>query len=84
MKLTTSRGNEYTVNWIDGPTITGGMVILQMDDARPLSEIAAEFEGLEWLKRESESQGNKKFIGCSVLKQIIRMADGMVQIALSE
>ena len=84
MKLTTSKGNEYTVNWIDGPTITGGMVILQMDDERPLSEIAAEFENLEWLKRESESQGNKEFNGCSVLKHIVRMADGMVQIALSE
>lgn len=84
MKVTTSKGNEYTVEFIDGPTITSGHVMLQMHDARSLPEIAAEFDGLEWLKRESENQGNKEFIGYTVLKRIARVADGVVLIALGK
>lgn len=82
MKLTTSKGNEYTVDWIDGPTITSGAVMLQMQDVRSLAEIAGEFDGLEWLKRESENQGNKEFCGYNVLQHISRMNNGKVQIAL--
>lgn len=83
MKLTTSKGNEYTVDWIDGPTIIEGTVNLQMDDPRGLGVIAAEFDGLEWLKREDEQQGSKEFKGFNVLKRICRM-DNKVQIALSK
>lgn len=84
MKLTTSKGNEYTVDWIDGPTIIEGCVILQMQDKRPLTDIAIEFDGLEWLKRESENQGNKEFNGFDTLKRICRMTGGKVQIALDK
>lgn len=84
MKLTTSKGNEYTVDWIDGPTIIEGCVILQMQDERPLADIAIEFDGLKWLKREDEHQGNKEFNGFGVLKRVSRMTGGKVQIALGK
>ncbi|MBR5874486.1 MAG: hypothetical protein IKY90_07140 [Oscillospiraceae bacterium] len=84
MKLTTSKGNEYTVDWIDGTTIISGEVILQMNDPRGLGVIASEFDGLEWLKREDEDQGNKEFVGFNVLKNISRMNNNKVQIALSK
>ena len=82
MKLITSKGNEYKVDWIDGATIISNEVILQMNDARSLSVIAGEFEGLEWLRRESELQGNKEFNGFSKLNRIYRLSNGKVQIAL--
>ena len=82
MKLITSKGNEYTVDWIDGATITSNAVILQMDDARSLSVIAGEFEGLEWMRRESELQGNKEYHGFTAINRIYRMNNGKVQIAL--
>lgn len=84
MKLTTSKGNEYQVDWIDGPTFTTGEVLLQMMDDRRLPEIAAEFDGLEWLKRESENQGNKSWEGYSVLQMITKLDDGNVRIVLSK
>ena len=61
MLLKTSNGNTYTVDWID--TINTGTLYMQMMDERALSVIASEFEGLEWLMRESENQGNKLFEG---------------------
>ncbi len=84
MKLTTSKGNEYTVDWIDGPTITTGAVNLKMQDGRRLPAIAEEFDGLEWLKRESESQGNKEFAGYTVLQGISRVSNGAVLIAIAK
>lgn len=84
MKLTTSKGNEYNVDWIDGATIIDNNVILQMHDQRSLGVIACEFDGLEWLKREDEHQGNKEFHGFSVLNRIARLNGGTVQIALGK
>ena len=84
MKLTTSKGNEYKVDWIDGATVISNEVILQMNDARSLSVIADEFEGLVWMKRESELQGDKEFNGFNKLNRIFRLANGKVQIALSK
>lgn len=83
MRLTTSKGNEYTVDWIDESVISNE-VLLQMDDARSLSVIAGEFDGLEWLKRECNIQGNKEFNGFSKLVRIFRLSNGKVQIALSK
>ncbi len=84
MKLTTSKGNEYDVSWIECSTIANGNVILQMNDPRGLGVIAAEFDGLDWLKREDEHQGNKEFNGFNVLKGIYRLPIGNVQISLSK
>lgn len=70
MTLTTSRKKTYKIDWIDGPTITNGMVILQMPDARRLPQIAEEFDGLDWMRRESDTQGDKLFEGYSRLSAI--------------
>jgi hypothetical protein len=83
MKLTTSKGLTYDVEWIDGPTMISGTVILHMRDDRRIPEIAAEFDSLEWLKRESETQGNKEWTGYSAIQRISQ-TDGFVQIALAK
>lgn len=76
MLLKTSNGNTYTVDWID--TINTGTLYMQMMDERALSVIASEFEGLEWLMRESENQGNKLFEGYSNLTMVKRVEPGIV------
>lgn len=76
MLLKTSKGYEYTVDWID--TINTGTLYMQMMDERKLSVIAAEFEGLEWLKRESDNQGDKLFEGFSNLTMAKQVEPGIV------
>lgn len=76
MLLKTSKGNTYTVDWID--TVSTGRLHMQMVDERALSVIASEFEGLEWLMRESENQGNKLFEGYSNLTMVKRVEPGIV------
>lgn len=82
MKLITSKGNEYDVDWIDSATILDGNVILQMRDPRSLAVIAMEFDGLEWLKREDDHQGNKTFSGFNALIGIVLVSANKVQITL--
>lgn len=84
MKLKTSMGNEYTVDFADVAILNGGNLMIQMQENRRLPEIAQEFDGLEWLKRESENQGNKEFSGYSVLNRISRKEDGSVLIGIGK
>lgn len=76
MLLKTSKGNTYTVDWID--TVSTGALYLQMPEERALSVIAAEFEGLAWLKREDANQGDKLFEGYCVLTMAKRPEPGIV------
>lgn len=76
MQLKTSNGYTYDVDWID--TTIAGILYMQMHDQRPLSVIAEEFEGLEWLKREDENQGDKLFEGYCVLTMVKRVAPDVV------
>lgn len=76
MLLKTSKGKTYTVDWID--TINTGTLYMQMRDESALSVIAEEFEGLEWLMRESENQGNKLFEGYSNLTMVKQVEPGIV------
>lgn len=80
MLLKTSNGNTYNIDWID--TVSTGYLFMQMTDERALSVIAAEFEGLEWLMRESENQGDKRFDGYTRLYMIQRAAPGVVLLKL--
>lgn len=76
MKLTTSNGYEYKIDWID--TVSTGDLFMQMQDDRALSVIASEFEGLEWLRREDANQGDKLFEGYSVLTMVKQAEPGIV------
>lgn len=76
MLLKTSNGNTYNIDWID--TVSTGSLFMQMMDERALSVVAAEFEGLEWLKREDENQGDKLFEGYSNLTMVKQVEPGIV------
>lgn len=83
MLLKTSNGKTYTVDWVDTIATTGN-IFLQLPDPRPLPAIAAEFDGLSWLRREDENQGNKDFPGYNVLLGIQRVAPGICIISIGK
>lgn len=81
MKVVTSMGYEYVVEWIDTPITDKNRLLLHMKGERPLSEIVAEFDGLEWLERYDEAEGNKRFEGFTRLS-MARIDNGNVTIAM--
>jgi hypothetical protein len=85
MKLKTSKGKTYEVDWVDVASLTSGHLFAQLRDERPLFEIAEEFDGLEWLERKSETQGDKRFEGFNRLISISRNAvHNAVQLTFSK
>lgn len=76
MLLKTSKGYTYDIDWIDA--VHTGELFMQLKNEQRLPEIAAEFDGLEWLKREDENQGDKLFEGYSALTMIKRTEPGLV------
>ena len=75
MKIVTSMGYEYAVDWIDTPVQNENRLLFQMQTDSPLSEIVAEFDGLEWIERHDEEQGDKHFEGYSRLA-MVQIANG--------
>ena len=84
MTLQTSRNKTYNVIYVDGPTRLAGTMMLRMADPRPILEVGAEFDGLEWLKRESDTQGNKEWTGYTELVSIRRVSDTDVLVELAK
>lgn len=84
MKLITSRNKTYNVIFVDGPTRLGGTVMLRMEDDRPILEIGAEFDGLEYFARVDVNQGDKKWTGYTQLVAIRRMTESDVLIELAK
>lgn len=83
MTIKTSKGHTCQVEWIDGPTITtGGVVLSLIGDSRRLPEIAAEFDGLTEIQRYSDTQGDKTFTGFTRLWSVSAYGDGAVMIEL--
>ena len=84
MKLITSKGHEYNVDFVD-TTSSPDNVVLRLPDTRSLPVIAEEFEGLEWLRRESQYQGNKEYTGYNELVGISRnQTSGAVLLVLAK
>lgn len=82
MKLTTSNGHAYDVHW--AAVASTKILFIQMDDERPLSAIAQEFEGLEWLRREDEFGGTMLYEGFSELESVKRVEPGVVLLSLKK
>lgn len=85
MTIRTSKGHTHQVDWIDGPTITTGSVVLSLiGDARRLPDIAADFDGLTEIQRYSDTEGDKTFTGFTRLWSIAHYQDGAVLIELQK
>lgn len=87
MKITTSKGKAFDIEFICSPLSTPEHVIIETNDTRPLSEIAADFEGLESIKKEDDTRGSsvyEMYEGFSRLVEIHRYADGSVRLTLEK
>lgn len=82
MILETSREKTYTAVWAD--VASSGVMYAQIVDSRPLAEIAAEMDGLEWLMRKDENQGDKRFEGYNHLTEVTRITAEVVKIAIKK
>lgn len=87
MKITTSKGKAFDIGFICSPLSTPEHVIIETSDTRPLSEIAADFEGLESIKKEDDTRGSsvyEMYEGFSRLVELRRYADGSVRLTLEK
>ena len=84
MQLTTSKGKTYEARFAGGPTFISGAVMGEIQDGRPLHEIAAELEGLEWLESHPASSPEKRWEGYTVLQSISRPRENAVQFSLTK
>lgn len=72
MQITTSAGKQIDVLWCWGPLRDADEVMLCLMDDRPISEIAADFDGLEQIVRTDEIEKEMTFTGYSRLRMISR------------
>ncbi len=49
MRVTSDRGHEWAVDYLLSPVGATDLVAISLEDERPLSEIAAEFDGVQVL-----------------------------------
>ena len=84
MKIITNRNKEYSAIYIDGPTRIGGALMMRVEDSRPIIQVGTEFDGLEWIRRESTEQGNKEWSGYTRLISIREVDAGVVLIELAK
>ena len=87
MKITTSKGKTLEINWMWGPLRVSGEVMLELNDGRNLSEIAADLEDCETIKKIDDQAAGKSelYEGYTVLRSINRNKEtGAVQAALAK
>ena len=84
MTVKTDRGETFDVNYAWGPVRSTGELMIELTaDARPLSQIAADFEGVQAFEREDENEGNMTFEGYTELVSVVRdRTRGAVLLAL--
>lgn len=70
--ITTSKGNEYEVQYAYAPLMDGSCGIA-LDDTRRLSEVAGEFDGLKSIHLVDTDVGESTFDGYTELTQITRV-----------
>lgn len=77
MKIETSKGKNFNIEFICSPLRDGSKAIIEMEDARPLAEIAADFDGLESIKKKTRDAVRafmkcmKAFLGSSRYSAIL-------------
>lgn len=83
MQIETSKNKTYAVNWCWAPVGENDDLMLELkSDTRPLYQIAEEFEGLSYISRTSETEGDAWYEGYSSVRSISRRPKGAVQMTL--
>lgn len=81
MLAKTSRKRTYTVEWMDSPVQSQNKLYIHMEAAMTLAEAAEAFDGLTWIERIDENEGNKLFYGYSRLA-MARIGNGKLTLML--
>ena len=87
MTITTSKGKVFPVVFIGVLLRDGHRLVIDLPDSRPLSEVAADFEGLETVtKTNTKTPGVKEiYEGFTNLVEVHRnMAAGTVRVTLEK
>lgn len=88
MTITTSNGKTAEIELICFSSRDGRKLLIELEDERPLSEIAADFEGLESIKAENErARGSayEVYKGYTLLTGVQRIeANGLARITLEK
>lgn len=81
--LRTDKGKTFNVNLVVAPSYDGACVIM-LDNEGPLSEIATDFDGVNHIEVENESESVANHDGYSVLYSIMKgvPGDNNIQIIL--
>lgn len=86
MTITTDKGKTFDVNFAWGPVRWGSdqrLIIELAKDARALSEICADFDGVQTFERKDEDEGDMTFTGYTDLVSAARdRSRGTVSLAL--
>lgn len=86
MTITTDKGKTFDVSFAWGPVRWGSerrLIIELAADARALSEICADFEGVQTFERKDEDEGDMTFAGYTDLVSASRdRSRGTVSLAL--
>lgn len=87
MTITTSKGKTFDVNWIWGPLRGTNQVMIDLEDARKISEIAQDFEGCASIEKTDIKRDGVKEIydGYTELVSVVReRATGTVRVTLEK
>lgn len=84
MTITTDKGKTVDVNYAWGPVRTTNELMIELTgDARPLSQICADFEGVKTFERKDKDEGDMTFAGYTDLISASRdRSRGTVALAL--
>ena len=78
----TSSGKTFSVNYAYAPVFDGSCMAEITGDSRLLSQIAADFEGLEWIEKHDPDLRDETYTGYSILSSIVRQPGGAVTVKM--
>lgn len=85
MKLETSKGKTFDIRVICTSLRSPNKVLIELEDSRPLADIAAEFDGLDMLRAIETENVYQVYEGFSKLVGIQRNTDaGTVRLTLEK
>lgn len=83
MNVRTSNGFECEVQWAGESLGNQERVLIQMDEIRPLVQLVAEFDGIDWIETSGpEGQPDKRIEGPMVISGASRLSSGNILITI--
>lgn len=78
MKIETSKGGEFEADLVFEIGADHSLMIRLTEDERPLSQVAADFEGIEWLATED----GRSYDAYTDLRSLVRFGENELQLRL--